>query len=195
MAAAVTPRSRLRRRAHARQDVVADPGEHGAEQGGRAARGAQPGLQQERRGGLAVGAGDAEQQQAGGGVVVHPARDLAQHAARVVGDEHRQPREAAGTGRVGEDGDGTGRHHRVGEVGAVGPRTGQRGVQVAGQDPLGAERDARDGHGVVAHHAQGGRRVGHPRRQVVQRRGERVPRAGGREEVVDHRDRRLLVSG
>ena len=51
---------RLRRGAHARQHLAADPGHDRAEQAGAATGGPQPGLQQERGRGLAVGAGHAE---------------------------------------------------------------------------------------------------------------------------------------
>ncbi len=79
----------LRRGAHARQHLPRHPGLDRAEQPGGAPRRPQAGLEQERRRRLAVGAGDAEQQQVVAGPAVHARRHLAEHGPRVGGDEDR----------------------------------------------------------------------------------------------------------
>jgi hypothetical protein len=95
--------------------------------------GLQPGLDEERRRRLAVGARDADEQHPGGRVAVHPAGDGPEHGARVVRDERRHVRRhPGGAGGIGEHGDGTGRDRRGGEVGAVDPGAGSAAYRSPG---------------------------------------------------------------
>ena len=142
---------RLRGGQRAGQPVPADPGLHPADQAGLVARGAQAGLQQVGRGGLAAGPGHADEPQPARRVPVHPARDLAQLAARIGEHEDRHPglRGAGPAVRVGQHRDGA-RRDRVGaERGAVDLGPGQRDVQVAGRHHARVERDPGDAPQVV----------------------------------------------
>ncbi len=126
------------------QQVRADPGLHPADQAGHVAGHPQPGLDQVGGGGLAAGAGHADQPQPLGRVTVDPAGDLAEPGPGVVDHEHRH---SGGGGplppvRVGKDGHRTRAHGGGGEFGPVHPAAGQRRVQIAGPHRPGVVGDA-----------------------------------------------------
>ena len=158
-------------------DVLAgDAGADGPDHGGGDAGRRQALLEDAGGRGLALGAGDADDAQAGGGVAVDPGGEAPQHAARLGDDDRRGAgRQPVEPGRVGQHADGPGSEGLAGEVGTVGTRAREGGVQVTGADPRGAQRDAGHRHVEVAVDGdvdalaqpvgeRGGRRRGHPAR-------------------------------
>ena len=120
-----------------------DAGADGADRGRGDAHLLQAGLREPGRRRLPLGAGHADHPERRGRVAVDAGREAAEDRARVVDHQERDPRRLAGAGLVGEDRDRAGVQCRAGVVDAVGPGSGQRGVDVARTDPLRAERDPR----------------------------------------------------
>ena len=131
--------------------LAVDAGADRADDGRPDARSLEGALGEPGGGGLALGAGDAEHPQRAGRVAVHVGREAAEQRPRCRDLEDRHARwRAAGTGRVGEDGDRAGLDGRRGVVDAMGAAPGQGGVDVAGQHALRGEGEARRGAAKVA---------------------------------------------
>ena len=154
-------------RGERRLDVLAvDAGADGADDGGAHPRTLEGVLGQPGGGGLALGAGDAEQAQRAGRVVVHGAtanrpsnvRGLATWSTGYPG---RGPGRAL---RVGEQGHRAGRPSGRGVVDAVGAAPRQGGVDVTGQHPRRGQRDPGGRRGEVAVGRRGRVGRGQPRR-------------------------------
>ncbi len=151
---------------------------------------ARPRLDQVGRGGLAVGAGDAEDGEPAAGLAVHAGGHRAEHAAGVVDHADRHARSAPACSRpVGSVRTATApRSHRVvDEPGAVGAGAGQSRVEIPGPDLARGEGDAADADGravaTAARRAdevgQGGEgkrlRPGRPGHRPVLGRGHGAP--------------------
>ena len=138
--------ARLRGGAGAVQYLVVDARLDRADQAGALPGGAQPGLDEVGGGRLAGGTGDAEYGQRGGRVAVDERGHLADRRAGIVDDQGGQPgpgRERR-AGRIGEHRDRAGRGGGTGEPGAVGPRTRQRGEEIARTDRVAGHGDPGD---------------------------------------------------
>ncbi len=139
---------RLGGREGAGQASPAQAGLDGADQPrARPGRG-ERGLEQVDGGGLAAGAGHAEDTELRRRVAVDPRRRVAERRARVGVHEHRDPgvpqRRTRGAVGVGEHRGGTPGQGVGGEVGAVRPRPGEGAEQVAGADLVGPQRRSGD---------------------------------------------------
>ena len=175
----------------------ADAGADGADHRGRDARLLQAALGQPGGRGLALGAGHADHPQPGRRVAVHPGRQAAEHGTRPLHDQEGYAA-ARGVGLrargVGEHRHRTGGHGGARELDAVGAGARQGGVQVAGQDPLGAQRDAGDLRRAEVTAGLEPRvrcRCAQPVGEVGERGPDGMPWARRRHQVVAQHDARL----
>ena len=185
---------RLRRGQHRPDVLTVDAGADGADDRDVLAGRLQAALRQPGGRRLALGAGHADQAQCRGRLAVHPRGEAAEHLARPVDHEQGYVGRRGGTLVVGEHGDGA-RGDRVGrEADAVDPVAGQGGVEVAGQDPLGAQGHPGDRRRQVAGGSEPRRAVTQPSHQVGERGGRRPGRARPREVVVAHHAREAIAA-
>ena len=121
----------------ARGGAARHAGLHAADKAGQVASHPETGLDQVGGGGLAAGAGHADQLQPGGRIPVDPGRHLAQPRPRIGDHEHRQPasgREIPAV-RIGQYRHGACFGRLPAEQRAVQAAPWQRGVQVTAPDP------------------------------------------------------------